>query len=84
MSVQIVYDKYEFIMVRITNIHKISELFSSVNCCTVWLHIYMAYTFQRLYKCKNAAGVVLDIFRIDFLGISLMHRQWPLTSLISW
>lgn len=75
MRVQVVHDKYDLITVRITDIHKIPDLISPVNCCTVCTHAYMAYAAQRLYECKNAAGVVPDIFRIDFSGISRTHGQ---------
>ena len=46
------------------------------NCCTVCPHAYMAYTSQRFYKNKNAAGAVPDIFRINFLGVPWPHGQW--------
>ena len=37
--------------------------------------IGMAYAAQGLYECKNAAGAVPDIFRIDFPGIPRTHGQ---------
>ena len=51
MRVQVVHDKYDPIMVRIDDIHKISDLISPVNY-TVCAHAYMAYTAQKLYECK--------------------------------
>lgn len=69
MRVQAVHDKYDLITVRVVDVHKIPDLTSPVNCCTVRAHVYMAYAAQRLYECKNAAGAVPDIFRIDFPGI---------------
>ena len=76
MCVQVVHDKYDLITVGIADIHKIPDLISPVNCCTVCAHAYMAHAAQRLYECKNAAGAVPDIFRIGFPGIPRTHGQW--------
>lgn len=75
MGIQVVHDKYDLITVKIADIHKIPDLLRPVGCCTVFPHAYMAHTSQRLYKYKNAAGAVPDIFRIHFLGIPFTHGQ---------
>lgn len=75
MGIQVVHDKYDLIPARIADIHKILDLFSPVNCCTVFSHAYMAHSAQRLHKYKNATGTIPNIFTVNFLSIPWTHRQ---------
>lgn len=58
MRVQVVHDKYDFIAIRIADIHKISDLINPVHRCTVCAHDYMAHAAYGFCEYKNTEDAV--------------------------
>ncbi len=75
MRIEIVYDKYNSLFVRVAGVYKVFVLLRSVGCSTVFRDTYMPYSSQRLNKHIYTAGTVPDIFRIELMGISQTHQQ---------
>lgn len=73
MRIQVVHDQDYFLAVRVTNCEQAFNFFRPVCSRAGFAHAATAPAAQGFCKDENTAGPLPDIFRINFLVVTLPH-----------